>query len=743
MLPALLLSCLAAAGASPLSSEARGPWMDSALQPVERAKILVETMNLEEKIELLHGPAYQALLSCKNVSVDGPHYPECAYVGRINGNTRLGIPPINMNDGPQGFRDQLHPGTSTAWPSGLTMAASWDVNAMFEWGRGMGREFYEKGANVQLGPGLNIARVPQNGRNFEYLSGEDPFLGYTLAKPAVSGIQSQKVVANAKHFVLNSQETDRMFVSSEADERVRFEMYYPPFEGAIEAKVGSFMCSYNKVNRVWACENPTILAKELKGLLGFNGFVMSDWGATHSTSIMSGLDVEMPGGYYFTPELIREGLSAGVINKGAVDAAATRILTALFDVGVMDVPASTWSWKKLKNNVTSAASVASARRLSAVSTVLLKNDGNLLPLRRGKKLALLGFAGVNALVHSGGSGSVDASYVVTPLEGIKHMAGEGAEVHFNKGTDIGSAAALAAASDYAVVFVGTVSTEGKDRPSLSLDDGCVVDPFARERQCMGNDKNQTGLIDAVLKANPKTVVVASIPGAVLMPWSTRVPAILTNFMPGQQVGNAIADVLFGNVNPSAKLPITIPNHENETQFTQAQYPGLSDKSNPAYAYSYSYYSERLLVGYRYYDAHNIKFTTGFPFGHGLSYTTFAYSDLIIGSMKVSFTVRNSGQLPGAEVSQLYLGFPASAGEPPLQLKAFKKTRLLSPGESERMELQLKQRDFSIWDTELHSWRLIGGSFVVKVGSSSRDVRLQSPYMLAVTSPRSQDAGRQP
>jgi len=691
---------------------------------------------------MLHGPSYEALAECRNMTPGSAEFGACAFVGTVAGVPRLGIPPVNMNDGPQGFRNQWHPGTSTDWPAGLTMAASWDANALFEWGRGMGKEFFDKGANVQLGPGLNLARVPANGRNFEYLSGEDPFLGYTLAKPAVSGIQSQKVIANAKHFVMNSQETDRMFVSSEVDERVRFELYYPPFEGAIEADVGSFMCSYNKVNRVWSCENPTVLAEDLRKTLGFRGFVVSDWGATHSTSLMSGLDVEMPGSYYMAPELIREGLEAGAVTKGAIDEAVTRIFSAMFSVGAMDVPASTWSWKKLGNHVTSSGSIASARRLSAISTVLLKNEGGLLPLRRGMKLALLGFAGPNAIFHGGGSGSVEGSGAVTPLEGIRERAGKGARVHFNKGTDIGSAAALAAESDCAIVFVGTTSIEGQDRTSLSLDAGCHRDPFKpHERQCLGNNKNQTALIEAVLKANPKTIVVASIPGAVLMPWSTRVPAILTNFMPGQEAGNAIADVLFGHVNPSAKLPITIPNRENELDFSRAQWPGLSDTRIPAYSYTYSYFSERLLVGYRYYDAHSIKFTTGFPFGHGLSYTTFAYSDLSISNMKVTFTVRNAGEVPGAEVAQLYLGFPSSAGEPPQQLKGFKKTRLLSPGESERMEIQLRPRDFSIWDTTQHGWSLVEGSFMVKVGSSSRDMRLQSSYLLQALAEEAQkDSG---
>eukprot|EP00413_Alexandrium_margalefii_P039480 CAMPEP_0204586102 /NCGR_PEP_ID=MMETSP0661-20131031/47296_1 /ASSEMBLY_ACC=CAM_ASM_000606 /TAXON_ID=109239 /ORGANISM="Alexandrium margalefi, Strain AMGDE01CS-322" /LENGTH=628 /DNA_ID=CAMNT_0051595715 /DNA_START=27 /DNA_END=1913 /DNA_ORIENTATION=- len=617
-----------------------------------------------------------------------------------------------MNDGPQGFRINAHPGTSTAFPSGLTMAASWDEEAVLEWGKGMGKEFYQKGANVQLGPGICIARVPRNGRNFEYLAGEDPYLGYVLAKASVQGIQSQKVVANAKHWALNSQETARQSVSEGADERTRFEIYYPPFAGAIEAGVGSFMCSYNKINGAWSCENPETLG-ELKKTMGFTGYVMSDWGATHSPSLAQGLDMEMPAADFLNAEFLKPALAAGTVTQSALDDTLVRIFRPMFEVGVMDEPTSVWDWKKLGNNVTSEASVAAARRLSALSTVLLKNDGGVLPLPRGKRLALLGFAAGNAVVHGGGSGSVVASYVAHPLEGISAVAG--AEVEFNDGQDIAAAASLAASADYAVVFVGTLSSEGSDRVSLSLDDGCDKDA---QGQCGGNAHSQNALIEAVAKANSKTIVVASVPGAVLMPWADSVPAILTNFMPGQQAGHAIADVLFGKVNPSARLPLTFPRAENETQLSPQQWPGVPNPSNPAF----NFYTERLLVGYRFYDAHGLQ--PRFAFGHGLSYTSFAYSGLKVSTSTVSFTVKNVGTVPGSEVAQLYLGFPEAAGEPPLQLKGFKKTRALGPGQEQEVELKLLPRDLSIWDAGAHAWSLVHGSFKVMVGASSRDIRLR-------------------
>jgi len=284
---------------------------------------------------------------------------------------------------------------------------------------------------------------------------------------------------------------------------------------------------------------------------------------------------------------------------------------------------------------------------------------------------------------------------------------------------LNEAATVAKAADYAIVFVGTVSSEGSDRKSLSLDDGCEI--YRGETQCTGNAKNQNAMIEAVVAANPRTIVVASVPGAILMPWSTKVPAILTNFMPGQQAGNAIADVLFGAVNPSARLPVTFPNKENETAFSPAQYPGLPDPKNPTYVD----YSEKLLVGYRYYDANRISFSTGFAFGHGLSYTTFVYSQLKCSSMICTFSVKNNGRVAGAEVAQLYLKFPDEAKEPPFQLKGFHKTQVLAPGASETVSIQLGNRDISIWDDQEHKWAVVPGTYGVFVGASSRDLRLST------------------
>eukprot|EP00759_Apiculatamorpha_spiralis_P017425 PhF_6_TR2342/c0_g1_i4/m.4193/K05349/bglX; beta-glucosidase len=336
--------------------------------PEQRAKDMLARMTLEEKVTMLHGPPSGPCCEC-NTS------PLCNYTGNVAPNARLGIPQIKMNDGPQGFRDDNHPGTTTAWPSALSVAASWDVDVMFLWGSAMGKEFYLKGANVQLGPGVCLARVPQNGRNFEYLSGEDPFLGYTLVKPVIHGIQSQGVIANAKHYVLNNEETNRGSISEVADERTRFEMYYQPFIGAVEANVGSFMCSYNKINSVWSCENNGTLMTDLKERIGFKGFVMSDWGATHSTSIEQGLDMEMPGAGFMGQSLLT-AVQQGTIPQSYVDDSVLRILTAMYTMNVFDNN----NTNVRSSNVSSPAHNDLARRFSAHSTVLLKNQGGVLPL---------------------------------------------------------------------------------------------------------------------------------------------------------------------------------------------------------------------------------------------------------------------------------------------------------------------------------------------------------------------------
>ena len=351
----------------------------------------------------------------------------------------------------------------------------------------------------------------------------------------------------------------------------------------------------------------------------------------------------------------------------------------------------------------------------AISTVLLKNDG-LLPLRKsttaanGLTIAVIGFAASNnTVVHAGGSGEVEPSYIAAPLDGIRAAAGPHATVSYDDGSNVARAAALASKSDVAILFLQTLSSEGSDRPSLSLDDGC-----------QGNCHMQNALVAAVAASNPKCVGVLTVPGAVLTPWRHQVGALLTNFMPGQQAGTAIADVLFGDVNPSAKLPLTFPTKENETAISPHQWPGWPNPRVPTYAN----YSEGLLVGYRYYDAHGLE--PAYPFGHGLSYTTFRYSDLVIdgATRAISARITNTGLVAGAEVAQLYLSFPKEAGEPPRVLRRFVKVAL-GPSESSTVTFDPLDavKDLGTWDESAHAWVGVSGVFGVHVGSSSRDIRL--------------------
>eukprot|EP00322_Chrysochromulina_rotalis_P031894 CAMPEP_0115890084 /NCGR_PEP_ID=MMETSP0287-20121206/33166_1 /TAXON_ID=412157 /ORGANISM="Chrysochromulina rotalis, Strain UIO044" /LENGTH=368 /DNA_ID=CAMNT_0003346839 /DNA_START=111 /DNA_END=1214 /DNA_ORIENTATION=- len=354
-------------------------------------------MTLAEKVELLHS--------------------DCGgYTGNTCANDRLGIPPLKMNDGPQGFRDDGRPGSSTAWPCSLAIGATWDPDAAFDWGSAMGDEFYRKGANVQLGPGVCVLRVPKNGRAFEYISGEDPYLGYVMSQPAVKGIQSQNMIANAKHWVNNNQEYDREEVDQVVDERTQFEIYYPPFEGAIAADVGSFMCSYNKVNGKWSCENPDTLQRDLKDRLGYKGWVMSDWGATHSMSINAGLDQEMPTANYMSNEGLTQAVESGDVTTERIDDAVLRMMTPMFKIGVFDTPNNNTQ----ANNVTTEEHVTLARSLAAKSLILLKNQENVLPLSKSDpiKIALIGYSALEPVAMGQGSGAVVPAFLPAPYDAI-------------------------------------------------------------------------------------------------------------------------------------------------------------------------------------------------------------------------------------------------------------------------------------------------------------------------------------
>jgi len=598
----------------------------------------------------------------------------------------------------------------------------------------MGREFRSKGANVQLGPGLNVARVPQCGRNFEYLSGEDPYLGATLVREVVTGIQSQAVIATAKHYVLNSQESDRGEVVSAAAERARWEIYYPPFAAAVEAGVGSVMCSYNRVDTgggegaqpSYACENDQTLLLDLKQGMGFKGWVMSDWGGTHSTApaALAGLDQEMPVASFFGAPLAK-AVAAGEVPAWRVDDMARRVLRAMLATGAMSwAPNAT----DFSANATCADHDAVARAAAAAGTVLLKNappgpsEVPVLPLGRGvKSIAMVGDACHEKPVVTGhGSAEVPAARLVTPLEGARaQAAARGIAVAYVSSKDP-KAPLLAAAADVAVVCAGTTSGEGVDRSTLALSP-------AEDR-----------LVAAVAAMQPATVAVVYSPGAVLLPWDSQVAAVLLAFLPGDQAGHSLADLLFGAVSPSGRLPLTLPHRDNEVAMTPAQFPGVNGTSS---------FSEGLEVGYRWYTAHNVP--PKYPFGHGLSYATFTYANLTVRPLPVEWPsegalggaaavvaveVTNKGPFLGeaAEVVQLYLTYPPGAGEPARQLRGFSKVTL-APGGTRTVEFQIPLRWACTWVAG-EGWWPAWGLFEVAVGASSGDTRLSALWKLELAPP---------
>jgi len=669
------------------------PWMNKSLTPEDRALKLVGEMTLDEKIDMVHGHSG-------------------IYTGNTPVNQRLGIPALTMNDGPQGFRGDSCHGTTTQFPSLMTVAATFDRELVKQYSGAIAQEFLDKGSNVLLGPGMNLARVPVNGRNFEYGTGEDPYLGSEVVKNYIQTVQGMGVIATAKHYVNNEQENDRTTISANLDERTAWELYYRPFMAAVEAGVTSMMCSYNKIGDVWACENNSTLNTALKERMGFKGWVMSDWGATHSTldSANHGLDQEMPDDQFFGSAL-KTAVQNGTVPESRVTDMVYRILYGMFAVGIFDKNQT----GDFNANVTRPEHYDLSRKLISNSTVLLKNDRQILPINAANvtTIAVLGDAGDLKPVVSGyGSGQVYPAHIVSALEGIKARLGNNTNINvvYAPTQPIDQAINAAKSADYALVFTGTSSSEGGDRANLSLPDA------------------DNSLIKGVAAVNPRTVVVVTSPGHILLPWSDSVPAILASLLPGEQFGHAIADLLFGAVNPCARLPITLPNIENEVGFTPLQYPGVNLESN---------YSEGLQIGYRWYDAHQV--TPRFPFGHGLSYTTFKYGNVVafphkhakngLTGVTVVVNVKNAGPVAGAEVVQLYLGYPPAANEPPKQLRGFEKV-YLEAGQVAQVKFDLSNQDISIWDVKTHDWTVVPGAYQIMVGASSRDIRLTGSFQVS-------------
>ena len=749
-------------GASLLATvtlRAQAPAYLDATKPVDaRANDLLGRLTLEEKVSLVHAQA--------NFSVAGV--------------PRLGIPDLWMDDGPLGVRAETGEGFrdanrdddfATAMPAAIGLAASFDTNLARAYGAVIGQEAKQRGKNIMLGPSLNIQRTPLGGRSFEYM-GEDPYLTSRMAVGYILGEQAQGVGSCAKHFAMNNQENQRNSINVIADERTVREIYLPAFRAAVqEANVLSVMGAYNKFRGVYCCENDYLLNQVLKGDWGFKGLAMSDWGGVHTTdgAATGGMDMEMGSGAPYARNRLADAFLEGIkTNKYPVallDDKVRRHLYVMFKLNLIHDPAVPLQTNAATTPLSTKEHQDTARQIAAAATVLLKNDKNFLPLDAGKlkTIAIIG-ANANAMMdNGGGSAQIKSPYEITPLVGISNRVGSGVKVVYapgyalpagGRGRGFGRGAAAAAAPTPAsdelssnaveiaksadvVIFIGglnhnTGDAEGGDRRDLKLPGG------------------QDELLEKIVAANPKTVVVLNGGAAVEMgPWLAKTPALLFAWYGGLESGNALAHVLFGDVNPSGKLPCTFPkrladtpaaalNAYPQTSTNQAAGGGGGRGGFGGGASNDEEYKEGLLVGYRWYDTKNIE--PLFPFGYGLSYTQFKYSNLSVTRslnqqdpvVTVTFTIANTGQREGAEIAEVYVHEAKPTVQRPLkELKSFAKVSL-KPGEKKTVSLTLKQSAFAFYDPDKKAWVSNKGDFDIQVGSSSRDILVHRAITLPQT-----------
>ena len=720
-------------GAAAQSGGKTHPWMNTNLSPDERAAMVVKEMTLDEKIQILHGTGMEGLSPMSPLAVHSNG--GAGYVVEI---PRLSIPPIQMSDAAYGVRMSADNGRySTALPSCVAGAASWDMQGGFEYGALIGRELRAQGYNMGLGGGVNLTREPRNGRTFEYM-GEDPILAGSMVASVIRGIQAQHVLGDIKHYALNDQESGRNAVNITIDKRAARESDLLAFEiGIEESDVAGVMCSYNRVDGVYACENKYLLDDVLRKDWKFKGFVLSDWGAAHSLEKAStaGMDHEQPGWIFYGDDM-KKAVESGKVPEAELDDHVQRILRAMFAVGLIDNPG-----QRSVPDVLSGLEVA--RKLEEQSIVLLRNEKSQLPLDASKvrSIAVIGPHADVGMISGGGSAQVDPPvgnailppgkgqtrwlepvwFPTSPLKSIRAKAPQ-ASVQFDSGADPATAAALAKKSDVAVVFVYQWESEDMDLPTLAL------------------PQHQDDLIAAVAAANPHTVVVVESGGPVTMPWADRVSGILEAWYAGSSGSDAVANVLFGDVNPSAKLPLTFPRTEADLPHPTIVKPPKESSANynqpevwkqiaAGLAPFQVTYDEGVKVGYKWYDAE--KKPVLFPFGFGLSYTNFSYSGLKVTpgkNPKVSFTVRNTGSREGAEVTEVYASLPAAAAEPPKRLVGFSKV-WLKPGESKEVTVDVNPKYLSIFNVEQNGWQLLPGEYSFMVGGSSQSLPLKQSVTL--------------
>jgi beta-glucosidase len=718
----------AAAQFGPPRPKPTGPWMNKSLSPDRRADLILAQMTLDEKISLLHGGGWQTIFA----GPDAPPSKSLGNAGYIPGIPRLGIPDLQMADAAVGVaRSAAFGRYSTALPSCVAEAASWDLDVAREYGTLIGVELRDQGYNMSLGGGVNLAREPRNGRIFEY-KGEDPILAGKLVGAEMKALQEQGIVGDIKHYALNDQEGGRSYVNVKADKRAIRESDLLAFEiGVKESGAGAVMCSYNLVNGDYACENSYLLTDVLKKDFGFQGFVVSDWGGTHSTAkaALAGLDMEMPTSTYLA-DALKKAVESGQVPMTRLDNMVHRILRAEFAVGLFDRAP-----ERQVPDVFHGLEVA--QRVAEQSIVLLKNADGQLPLTaRVKTIAVIGSHADVGVLSGGGSAQVDPMggnpvpqpantglfdrvvwHRSSPLNAIRDKSPH-ADVQYDGGTDPVAAARLAKASDVAIVFVNQPSSEGIDHPSLSLPD------------------NQDALVSAVAAANPHTIVVLETGGAVSMPWIGQVSAAMEAWYPGIRGAEAIANVLFGDVNPSAKLPLTFAKSEADLPHPRltSQPPPGSDADMAEVFPGFKVntrkfdvsFDEGLLVGYKWYDAKDKS--PLFAFGFGLSYTTFKYSNLKASKDSVAFEVTNTGARAGAEIAEVYATLPQAVGEPFKRLVAWEKVRL-APGESKAISLRLDPFYLSIFNADKDAWELAPGDYAIQAGGSSRDLPLRGSIHL--------------
>ena len=740
LLLAAVLSVFAPVGAAqgPGAGQKQYAWSDASLLPDARADMVLKEMMLDEKISLLHGNGLDFFSNKPSESNGGAGYTVSI--------PRLGIPAIQMADSAYGVTRGARAGRySTALPSNLGAASSWDPETVFQYGALIGRELRNQGYNMSLGGGVNLTREPRNGRTFEY-QGEDPLLAGTLVGNFIKGVQSQNVIGDVKHYALNDQESGRNAVNVNIDKRSMRESDLLAFQIALEiSDPGAVMCSYNRVNGDYACENSYLLSEVLKKDFQFKGFVVSDWGGTHSAAKAShaGMDQEQPNQYFFGDGL-KKAVESGEVSQAELDDHVHRILRTIFAKGLFDHPV-------VKQVPDVEGGMEFAQSVAEKSIVLLKNEKHVLPLDASKihSLVLIGGHADVGVLTGGGSAQVDppggsavpppppgtgpvnrflrqAWLPSSPLRAFKAQF-PSAKVSYVSGDKLEEASEAAKITDVAIVFAYVWESEGFDLKTLGLPD------------------EQNKLIETVAAANPRTIVVLETGSPATMPWVDKVAGVIEAWYPGIRGAEALAGIVAGTVNPSGKLAITFPKSDADLPHpnlvmpppeSERRFPGPGGnitefmstmaKGLPPFQV---YYDEKLEVGYKWYDAE--KKAAQFPFGFGLSYTSFEYSGLSISgenTPSIAFTVKNTGSRAGSEIAEIYCSLPEAAGEPPKRLVGWSRVEL-GAGESKQVTVAINRDRLSVYDEGSDSWKLVPGSYTLMVGGASQDLPLRKNITL--------------